>query len=346
MNRQEVVFVSILGVAHGIADCMAGWLLASLPYEMDLMEIARLVLIYNICGFLLQPAAGWVTDYLKIYKWATVFGLLCIAASLLMRNVHLYSVIVAGIGSSFFHVGGGGMAITFTKKKALGPGIFAAPGVLGLGIGGFLAIYAYEITTVCVTLAALLIVLVCFFPQQQSHHEKSIKPRESFLDGHDIIMLAIITAIALRSAIWLTMQSLYAGEVHTILFMAIAAGIGKLIGGIVADYVGWKNWVYFAATSAAILLTIERYHQIYLLIGVGLLQSTTPVLVVMIAQYIPKYPALCAGLTFGLAIVLGSIPYYLGWSQEMSSPLCIVALTMAMLVILWHPANIRKEIRK
>ena len=51
------------------------------------------------------------------------------------------SIILIGIGSAIFHAAGGAMAIRSTPERAVGPGVFAAFGVVGLALGLRLALY-------------------------------------------------------------------------------------------------------------------------------------------------------------------------------------------------------------
>src|SRR5512138_2391302 len=135
----------VLGLAHGAADGAAGMLLGSLPRGMALGQVALLVLLYNALAFGAQPLVGLAADRAGRPRAALLAGLL---AGLLLLGAALLAfeaqprlaVALAGLGSAAFHVGGGALALCATRGRAAGPGLFAAPGVAGLALGGWLAI--------------------------------------------------------------------------------------------------------------------------------------------------------------------------------------------------------------
>src|SRR5262245_41952435 len=130
----------ILGLAHGAADGAAGLLLGGLPHAMPLERVALLVLLYNLLAFGGQPLAGLLADYVARPRAAALAGLALLAGALLLGGGQPQAaVLLAGMGSAAFHVGGGALALSATGGRASGPGLFAAPGVVGLAAGGALA---------------------------------------------------------------------------------------------------------------------------------------------------------------------------------------------------------------
>src|SRR5262245_55559031 len=133
----------ILGLAHGVADGAAGLLLGGLPHMMTLERVALLVLLYNALAFGGQPLLGLIADRVGQPRTAALAGLLLLAAALLAGQQPLAAVVLAGLGSAAFHIGGGALALCATQGRAAGPGLFAAPGVVGLAAGGALAAAGY-----------------------------------------------------------------------------------------------------------------------------------------------------------------------------------------------------------
>src|SRR5262245_39811343 len=133
----------ILGLAHGVADGAAGLLLGGLPHMMTLERVALLVLLYNALAFGGQPLLGLAADRLGQPRTAALAGLLLLAAALLVGQQPIAAVVLAGLGSAAFHIGGGALALCATQGRAAGPGLFPAPGVVGLAAGGALAASGY-----------------------------------------------------------------------------------------------------------------------------------------------------------------------------------------------------------
>lgn len=127
----------VLGLAHGASDGAAGLLLGTLPLSRRLAEVAALVLLYNALAFGAQPFVGALVERLQAPRAAVAGGLAAVAAALVVGPAHPWAAVaLAGAGSAAFHVGGG--AWVLAAGRAAPTGVFLAPGVAGLALGGWL----------------------------------------------------------------------------------------------------------------------------------------------------------------------------------------------------------------
>jgi FSR family fosmidomycin resistance protein-like MFS transporter len=344
----------ILGVAHGVADGAAGMLLGSLPRGMDLGQVALLVLLYNALAFGAQPLVGLAADRAGRPRAAALAGLLLLGAALLAFGPQpRLAVALAGLGSAAFHVGGGALALCATRGRAAGPGLFAAPGVIGLAAGGALAAGGYwPIWPLLLVLGILMFAIVELevpvLPYRQTIDDRRLtmgsvqassivhRPSSSVeFEGHDLVMLALLAAIALRSAVWSSLEFLLAGRYDLLLAMALAAAAGKIAGGLLADWIGWRLWALGSLALAAPLLALGGQSISALLAGVALLQSATPVAVAASACLLPRRPATAAGLALGLAIAIGGLPSLGGLSSAIGAPTATASMLVAAALALW-----------
>ena len=328
-------FPTLLGLAHGVADGTAGLLLGNLPQTVSLQEVALLVLVYNLLAFGGQPVAGLITDRLQRPRWATLTGLSLLGAALLLAPLNLTgAIMLAGLGSAAFHVGGGALALCYTQNRATGPGLFAAPGVAGLALGGVVAaLYGLVIWPFLPGLLVLMLVLIKL-PLPSLPYPDPVD-EEPLFEGHDWIMLILLVAIALRSAVWNIFQIIEAGHFTMLIWLGFAAMIGKIGGGLLADWLGWRRWAVSALLIATPLLTFGGEYFITLSLGIALLQSATPATVALSARLAPRYPATVSGLVFGLAIVLGGTPFLAGPLPVLRSPPIILMTGMCAALVLW-----------
>jgi MFS transporter, FSR family, fosmidomycin resistance protein len=320
----------ILGVAHGVNDCAAGMLLGKLSGSASLYTIGFLVFLYNVLAFGAQPIAGLITDRIKNPKLISVSGIMIMGISLPLSSINpVISVILAGAGSAMFHVGGGALALSVTPGRASGPGMFAAPGVAGLALGGYFAITGQFYLAPLIILLGIAALLIMISEIPELPYKVQTGPEE--FEKHDLVMVIILFAIALRSAVWNIFQLIDQGNEINIVLIGIAAMAGKIGGGFAADKIGWRNYSVTALILSIPLLIFGRTNLIIFLPGIALLQSVTPVLIASVARGLPRLPATASGLTLGLAIAAGGLPFTAGIDLELinSPPVIAIALIIS-----------------
>jgi hypothetical protein len=165
------------------------------------------------------------------------------------------------------------------------------------------------------------------YPEQSEN-----KPLNKFnFISTEILIIFLMMAIALRSAIWDIYQIIHYGNYSYLIWIGLAASAGKITGGFMADRAGWKVYTVIALLSASIFLSFSEKGMIFLLFGVAFLQSVTGVGVAAMSALIPDKPATAAGLTLGLAIALGGVPFFLGLNGRQVNSFSI---TLSLLLVL------------
>jgi FSR family fosmidomycin resistance protein-like MFS transporter len=267
-----------------------------------------------------------------------------VVALVAVTRLPTLAIALAGLGSAFFHVGAGAIALNATPGRATGVGLFAAPGVLGLGVGGALAIAAVPASPV---LVGLLLVLLAFLaaalpPSSAVARVGSAPSPRAVFDAHDLLVIGLLAAIALRSLVWTACTWIIEGQSASLLALTAAAAAGKVLGGPLADYFGWKRWCVAALLGAAVLACAGPTNPALVCLSAALLQSATPATVAALLVWLPDRPALTAGLAFGLAIAVGGAPFALGLGVHLlATPITVGALTLAAVLcaLLLHPPH-------
>ena len=335
--NSNIYLASILGIDHGIADATAGFILGGLPRIHSLEQASLAIVIYNIVSFGCQPVIGLFIDRLKAYKLSTFAGLFCLLTALSLSKVSLpiiVTVILAGIGSAAFHVGGGALAINSTPNRTTGPGIFAAPGVVGLAIGGILGLTGYEITELLAILLGIFIPVTALIKVPKiANMKRNDRPIENS-EERDWTILGLASAIAIISTLWTSFQFLLQTQLQIVIAIAIIAAISKTVGGIIADIWGGQNLTVASLLISAVLLATSEQNQLNLILGLGLLQANIPVTLTAMATLMPKQPATAASFALGLAIFIGSIPIMGGLSYLIGTPVVAAAIATTATVLL------------
>lgn len=315
------VVAPLLGLTHAVSDGAAGLLLGTVAASGDVGRAVGLVLLYNGLAFATQPFVGAAVDRVGRPKGAVLVGLACGAAAVVGRGVDAgLAVVLAGVGSSLFHVGGGALTLAAAGGRAARAGVFAAPGVVGLAAGGALAAGGWTAGGAWLGAFALLGAAIAVLPGDGGGDRATSGAAAApgggaaahALELHDLVMAALLLAIALRSAAWTALQFVWAGQHSALLALAAAAAIGKVAGGIASDAVGHRSWSIGALAVAAALLGVAGGRLWLLLPGVALLQSATPAMWLAVAGRLPGRPALASGLVLGGAIAAGGLPLWLG----------------------------------
>ena len=337
----------ILGIAHGLADAAAGFLLGSLPRTMSLEQASGLIILYNILGFGYQPLAGMLTDKFQRPRLAVLVGLLALLLALAIAQWHSQlAVILAGIGSAAFHVGGGALALTATGDRTTGLGFFAAPGGIGLTLGIAWGWTGCQVSLPIAILLGLLMVFVAIIDLSKydffSHSpalsgNKSIEKPE--LD--DGVLLVLLSAIALTSTVWTSFQFLLQAHLNMLIAIAFAAAIAKIFGGILAQRWGWRRYTIFSLTIAACLLLFGKQSDLTLILGLALLQSSIPITLAATAKIMPQQPATATGFALGLAIIIGGIPVMGGLSAIVGTSAVSALIVMVAAMSLWWVLKMR-----
>ncbi|MBI1908043.1 hypothetical protein HYS28_01325 [Candidatus Uhrbacteria bacterium] len=294
---------ALLGLSHAAADAATGFAVGMLAVG-GLREAATAILLYNIVAFGLQPLAGLLVDRRAAYRRGTVAGLLASALGLVVAFIHpVAGIVIIGVGSACFHVGAGVLACQATPGKALAPGIFTAPGVVGLGFGVLAAFRAWPIAPV--VLAALA---ACAYAVHRSTQDTA-RPIPSAPSSRVALaaLAVLVIAIIIRSATWTVVGGAAWSEWSVGVFFAIsvAAGIGKLAGGYLGDYFGFGSTTLFSIFLAFVILSVES-SAASTAVAVFALQSSTPILLAALVGK-ARRPATIAGLVLGLAVALGAV---------------------------------------
>jgi len=131
----------VYGTDHAKVDAICVGVVFSLHKNqtVSLDNFGILVILYNVLAFGIQALLGFAVDFFKSPRLAVLLGcILTSSSAFTFIYFPVLAVVLAGIGNALFHVGGGSICLNLTPKKASAPGIFVAPGALGLMIGTLL----------------------------------------------------------------------------------------------------------------------------------------------------------------------------------------------------------------
>jgi MFS transporter, FSR family, fosmidomycin resistance protein len=343
VKTQNIVLLSI---GHMVTDVNQGVIPVLLPFliaqhGLSYAAAAGIVFALNISSSLVQPLFGYFADRFS-RSWLIPAGAVAAGAGVALIGLApgywtiFFVSALSGIGIAAVHPEAARLAnVVGGENKAMAMSIFGIGGQLGFAIGpllttGFLSFYGLKGTLfLAVPVIAFAIVFATRSSQFSAYRrgatgKKGSVPAASGRDAWGpfarltlMITCRSIAFYGLNTFLplyWVNVlhQSKTAGG--TALTILLGSGIvGTLIGGRLADRVGYRPSVLIAFLCLMLLLpTLVLVHTVWALtlllvpVGIALSLSFSPA-IVLGQKYLPNRVGFASGVTLGLAITVGGI---------------------------------------
>ena len=157
---------------------------------------------------------------------------------------------------------------------------------------------------------------------------------EKTIDKHDMLMILLLLFMCFRSLLFDLLNNFSQGMEYGFLVAGISAFCGKLIGAFMADKIGWKRWVYISLSIAIISLQFGHDNVFEMAIGIACLQSSVPIILQLIYNSMPAYPATALALSLGTVVALAGIPLYRSDYLQHTFSSSITAFFSIVLIVL------------
>ena len=300
--------LSVYSVSHALVDatCAATLFAIVALGHTEARELVFLIVLYNVMAFATQPLWGLWVDTFKVPRHSAVLGMLLVAASTLFLQFPFPVAIMAGIGNALFHVGGGATVLNLSSGKATRPGIFVAPGALGLTIGIVLGNSGHFVAWPFVLLLIGSALLILKTPQPEM---TATRPLAGNLKWFEAVILLLLISIAIRSLVGLSLIFPWKSDLGLLFTLTGAVVLGKALGGILGDRFGWTAVAVTGLAVSAPLLTFCAQVPALAILGIFLFNLSTPITLICLAQMLPGKSGFAFGLT-ALALVIGAWPTF------------------------------------
>lgn len=326
--------LALYGTAHAVVDTLCAGLLFSLWQRESViaLDAGALFLLYNLLAFASQPFLGLLVDASQRPRAAAIAGCLVTAAATLGGNAWPWlGVCLAGLGNAVFHLGAGSICLNLTPGRATAPGLFVAPGALGLFVGTALAQRGQFVAWPWVLVLGLLCAAIACQPvaKPPPHPGRFSIPAAGALG-------LILACIGIRSWVGFGVDLPWKSSFHLALALVLFVVLAKALGGVLADRLGWGRVAVGALVIATPLLAFGAASPGPAMVGMFLLNLTMPVTLAASANLLPGRPAFAFGLTC-LALELGAWPTVcqLDWSPLFGQPWVVFAMTFGAAATLY-----------
>lgn len=332
----RIALVVLLAGSHGVNDFLAGWLLGGEMPASSAWDRLPWLVIYAALAFAGQLPAAWLMDRSTRHdRWLAGSLALMVAAVFARAISPGVAVIISGVASAFCHVAGGALALRLPQgERALG--WFSAPGILGLTAGGWLGQHSGPLALWAVALPAGFLLgawwLRSSWPADEAAEKRVPTPS---VDAHDGLMLLLLLAITLRSALWDLVHMARLHDPQVVLAVVASAAFGKILGGWMIAR--WPTLRQIGATLlvSCLLLDFGRGNLASLCAGVALLQSTIPSSIVLLHRAFGTSAARASAYGLGLTVALGGLVIPL----ELNFVAVLLAVAAAALLMIWRASR-------
>ncbi|XMB85348.1 hypothetical protein RJG79_07925 [Mycoplasmatota bacterium WC44] len=301
--------ILFLSFGHLIVD-LSGIYLINVQYNYyDFKYIALFFIIYNLIAFGFQPIFGYYADLKNYYLLFTVLGLLLPILSLYLKGLGILAIVISTIGNALYHVGGGILSMNLFPDKAAPAGVFVAPGAIGVFLGVFFASHSYSYDGVISIIGILLLITIYLVLKSDNSRVINKKLNINFT----IIIGLLLIIILIRGFIGSILIFSWSDNLIYKAILVFSVFIGKFMGGILGDCLGYKRVGIFGLLASAPLLLLGYYLPLLGFFGALFFNFTMGITLYLIIDSLGIYKGFAFGLTT-LSLIIAFLPKMFGIS--------------------------------
>lgn len=309
-KSNKALNLTVYSLVHGLVDAAcAGVILIIFKINIfSYQDFFTFVVLYNVIAFGAQAFLGLIVDKWRAPKMAAIVGCISVILAILVYQfIPILTFILAGLGNALFHIGGGTVSLNITPNRATAPGLFVAPGALGLFLGTIAGKTGNFSPTLFLILLIISIISIYLLKTPFINYEqKKFKLPE---DVWEIILFLILVSVIFRSLVGSVIRFPWKADTTLLIILTLAVVLGKGLGGIIADKWGWTKTMVGALLVSAPLMAFGVSSPVLAIVGVLFFQMTMPVTLTATAALLPGRPAFAFGLTC-LALIFGALPVF------------------------------------
>ena len=284
--------ISVYSAAHALVDaaCVAT-LFAVLPSGADKSQtLFQSILLYNVLAFSTQPVFGLLAERFKKPAFSAVAGMALVAISTLSLQAPLWAAALAGLGNALFHIGGGITSLNLARGKAALPGIFVAPGALGVAVGLWIGKGGYFSAWPFILLLAVFAAVILMLPKTEPAEPGKFS---GSLKWFETVILLLLVSVAIRSLVGLSLVFSWKSEPILLVALTTAVVLGKALGGILGDRFGWIAVAGSGLVLSAPMLAFFPQIPAVAIAGIFLFNLSMPITLTGVAGMLPANSGFC-----------------------------------------------------
>ncbi len=267
------------------------------------------------------------------------FGCTLVAFSYLFYKYGIIAAIITGLGNALFHVGGGIDILNISNKKASLSGIFVSTGAMGVFLGT--SSYTYGFNLYFIPILLMIIMAIILFVlynkiKDKVNNEETIIPN---LNSKQVfIIICLILTVCMRSFVGMILNFSWKTTFAIALISIIAVILGKMLGGIIGDRIGFKKISIISLGISSILFLFGFENMICGILAILFFNMTMPITLTALSNILNNNKGMAFGM-LTVALVIGAVPTFFGFGDLIFTPLKLFVAVFINAIILYIGIN-------
>ena len=304
-------------------------------------ELWVIFFVYDMLAFVPQAIIGFVSDkHRKIPLGIIGLALLALAPLLFEHIANPFvSLVVLCLGNCCTHVSGAEATLRASGGKLSHSAIFVAGGSFGVITGQLLAKTALPLWPLMLLAATAVPFVICARVLPDEKLDLLHKPCTEFKYRREdlsavLVIVLVVFVIVVRGYMGYGIPTSWKKTVWQTVLLFVTMGIGKGLGGVLADVFGVRKVAIASALLALPFLVLGDKLIVVSLIGVMFFSMTMSITLALLVSVFPHHPGLAFGLTT-IGLFLGTAPvFFFKFTTVLANCVLILVLTFASVAIL------------
>ena len=347
------LIVTTYSIIHFIVDLACNVLVVNLVASKlgnDVITLFAAVIAYNFFAFAVQLPVGIIADKLNKNAICSAVGCLLVSLGFAFYNNAILAAIIAGIGNSLFHVGGGIDVLNISDKKATPSGIYVSTGALGVFLGSLSGKYGfnrYYIVHILLLLSFIAIIyLYTKIKDKLSNilypYDQPLEPEVSNVEtkydnisiSEVIAIICLMITVCIRSYVGMILNFSWKSNIVLAVIAILSVVFGKMLGGIIGDRIGFKKISVISLLLSGILFIFAFDNPALGILAILFFNMTMPITLTALSNILNNGKGFAFGLlTF--ALFVGAMPAFFGDTSVVFNKIGLCIITLASMVILY-----------
>ena len=303
---------------------------------------------FDMLAFVPQSIFGYISDKIKRVSFGLA-GLILLAAALVLQEYTPWtfiSLVVLCIGNAFTHVNGAEVTLRTSNGSLSHSAIFVSGGSFGVVSGKLLGAAGapYWLVMILIATAIPFAILAQMYLKEGEFYDsvpcRAFRYNNPKINKYLVILFSVIVVIVRGYMAYGIPISWKKSTLQTVILFSFM-GIGKALGGILADLFGVKKVALGSIALALPFLLFGDNHMFVSLIGVMLFSMTMSVTLAVLVSVLPKAPGLAFGFTT-IGLFLGTAPVFFFKITGLTAN-CIMLCIMTVICLGCMFISIRKD---